>query len=75
MQLNLDNKKEKSANVWKAAQYAYNQFVTQNDIYNNAENRKKADDLFFNMQLAGEHMVNDTKRANNAAIQNILFNA
>ena len=71
----LNTKKTESTSVWETARKAYYQFITQNDVSGNAENRQKADELFFNMQLAGEHMVADTKRANNAAIQNILFNA
>ena len=71
----LNAKKAESTSVWETARKAYYQFVAQNDINDNAENRQKADDLFFNMLLAGKHMVDDTTRANNAAIQNILFNA
>ena len=71
----LNAKKAESTSLWETARKEYYQFIAQNDVSENAENRQKADDLFFNMQLAGEHMVADTKRANNAAIQNILFKA
>lgn len=71
----LNAKKAKSTSLWETLRKEYYQFIAQNDINENAENRQKANELFFNMQLAGEHMVADTKRANNAAIQNILFNA
>ena len=71
----LNAKKAESTSVWETARKAYYQFVAQNDINDNAENRQKADDLFSNMKLAGEDMVENTKRANDAEIQNILFNA
>ena len=71
----LNAKKAESTSVWETARKAYYQFVAQNDINDNAENRQKADDLFSNMKLAGEYMVENTKRANDAEIQNILFNA
>lgn len=71
----LNAKKAESTSLWATLRKEYYQFIAQNDVSGNAENRQKANDLFFNMQLAGEHMVADTKRANNAAIQNILFKA
>jgi len=61
--------------VWENARKAY--YAQLNVLHSDdtVENQEKADDLFFAMKLAGEHMVDATKRANNSAIQNILFNA
>ncbi len=74
-QASLDAKKAEKTNVWEEARKAYyaQMAVVRSD--DSVENKEKADDLFFAMQLAGEHMVDATKRANNSAIQNILFKA
>lgn len=74
-QASLDSKKAEKTNVWEEARKAYyaQMAVVRSD--DSVENKEKADDLFFAMQLAGEHMVDATKRANNSAIQNILFKA
>lgn len=74
-QASLDAKTAEKTNVWEEARKAYyaQMAVVRSD--DSVENKEKADDLFFAMQLAGEHMVDATKRANNSAIQNILFKA
>lgn len=74
-QASLDAKKAEKTNVWEEARKAYyaQMAVVRSD--DSVENKEKADDLFFAMKLAGEHMVDATKRANNSAIQNILFKA
>ena len=74
-QAKLDAAKAEKTSLWEDARKAY---YTQLSVLNSedtVENKQKADDLFFAMQLAGEHMVNATKRANNSAIQGIIFNA
>lgn len=72
----LYTEKTKFTSLWEAAREAYYEYITQYDVSDNVKYRQEADELFFNMLLAGEHMVAATKRANNAAIQNIiLFNA
>ena len=72
----LNEKKENASNIWHEARNAYYQYMSQlygkNDT---AENRELADILFSDMQLKGEHAVDAIRCANNAAIQNILFNA
>lgn len=74
-QAKLDAKKAETTSVWENARKAY--YAQLNVLHSDdtVENQEKADDLFFAMKLAGEHMVDATKRANNSAIQNILFNA
>lgn len=74
-QAKLDAKKAEKTSVWENARKAY--YAQLNVLHSDdtVENKEKADDLFFAMKLAGEHMVDATKRANNSAIQNILFNA
>ena len=74
-QASLDAKKAEKTNVWEEARKAYyaQMAVVRSD--DSVENKEKADDLFFAMKLAGEHMVDATKRANNSAIQGILFKA
>ncbi len=74
-QAQLDAKKAETTSVWQDARKAY--YAQLNVVNSNGsiENKQKADDLFLEMKLAGEHMVDATKRANNSSIQGIIFNA
>lgn len=74
-QASLDAKKAEKTTIWEDARKAYYAQLAVVRSDDSVENKEKADDLFFAMQLAGEHMVDATKRANNSAIQGILFNA
>ena len=68
----LDDKKAKKASLWEEARKEYYTHLSKLHGDNDTvKNRDKADELFFEMQLAGEHMVAATKRANNNAIMNI----
>lgn len=74
-QAKLDAEKENRTTIWQDARKAY--YAQLNVVHSDdsVENKQKADDLFLEMKLAGEHMVDATKRANNSAIQGIVFNA
>ena len=74
-QAKLDAEKANRTSVWQDARKAYYAQLAVVTSDGSVENKQKADDLFFEMKLAGEHMVDATKRANNSAIQGILFNA
>lgn len=74
-QAKLDAEKVNRTSVWEDARKAYYAQLQVVHSDDSVENKEKADDLYFAMKLAGEHMVDATKRANNSAIQNILFNA
>lgn len=74
-QAKLDAEKANRTSVWEDARKAYYAQLQVVHSDDSVENKEKADDLYFAMKLAGEHMVDATKRANNSAIQNILFNA
>lgn len=74
-QARLDAKKAEATSLWENARKAYYAQLQAVHSDDSIENKEKADDLFFAMKLAGEHMVDATKLANNAAIQGILFNA
>lgn len=74
-QARLDAAKAEKTSVWEDARKAYYAQLSVLNSEDTVENKQKADDLFFAMQLAGEHMVDATKRANNSAIQGIIFNA
>lgn len=71
----LNTEKKESISVWEAAREAYYEYITQYDVSDNVKYRQEADNLFSKMQLAGGRMVDATKRANNAAIQNISLKA
>lgn len=70
-QAQLDAKKANATSVWEDARKAYYTQLAVLHSDETKENQTKADDLFLEMQLAGEHMVDATKRANNNAISNI----
>ncbi len=74
-QKKLDEAKKDATSVWEDARKAY--YTQLSELNNNKtdENREKADDLYLEMRLAGDKMLSATKRANNSAIQNILFDA
>ncbi len=74
-QAKLDSEKAAKTSVWQEARKAYYAQLAVVSSDDTVENKQKADDLFFEMKLAGEHMMDATKRANNSAIQGILFNA
>ncbi len=74
-QAKLDAEKDNRKTIWQDARKAYYAQLNVVNSNDSIENKQKADDLFLEMKLAGEHMVDATKRANNAAIQGILFNA
>lgn len=74
-QAQLDAKKAETTSVWQDARKAYYAQLSVANLDGSVENKQKADDLYFEMKLAGEHMVDATKRANNSAIKGILFNA
>ena len=71
----LDAQKAVAQNVWAEARKAYYAQLSVLQTDKTDENQQKAEDLFFNMQLAGEHMVDATRRANDSAIMNITFRA
>ncbi len=72
-QAKLERLKDDKTTIWEDARKNYYAHLRTSD--GGVEDKKKSDELFFAMQLAGEHMVDATKRANNSAIQGILFNA
>lgn len=74
-QAKLDAQKAEKTTIWEEARKAYYTQLRVASSDGSVENKEKADDLYFAMKLAGEHMVDATKRANNSAIQGIIFNA
>lgn len=71
-QAKLDAQKSEKTTIWEDARKAYYAQLRVASSDGSVESKEKADDLFFEMQLAGAHMVDATKRANNSAIQGIL---
>lgn len=71
-QAKLDAEKTNRTNIWQEARKAYYAQLAVVHSDDSIENKEKADDLFFEMKLAGEHMVDATKHANNSAILGIV---
>ncbi len=74
-QKKLDDAKKDAISVWEEARKAYYAQLSVLNSDKTDENQEKADDLYLEMRLEGDKMLSATKRANNSAIQNILFDA
>lgn len=68
----LNKDKEVKTTIWENARKAYYSQLAVANSDGSVENKEKAEDLYLEMRLAGEHMLDATKRANNAAIQDIM---
>lgn len=65
----LEQRKKASTANWEQKRKEYYDLANLAAQKGTKENIKNKEDAFFEMQLAGEHMLNAVKQANNAYIQ------
>lgn len=68
----LEQRKEKATAIWEQRRKEYYDLANLAAQKGTEENIKNKEDAFLKMQLAGEHMVDATKMANNTYIQTYL---